>query len=91
VHREGAKRIIVMTYILEIYYQGDCIEHREQPAAFMAPNIGEQIHITFENQNISDAYGNWWVVRKKKYLFFGVSTKMQTLQLFCEPDPNGGV
>ena len=77
-----------MKYILEIYYQGDCIEHREQEDVFLAPTVGEQIHVQFQNPNYSEEYGNWWVVKRRRHLLF--SGELQTLMLDCELDPKKG-
>jgi hypothetical protein len=79
-----------MTYILEIYYQGDCIDQKHQNEVGIAPLKGEQIHIDFNNPSYSEEHGNWWIVKKRKHLLFAVPGGAQTLQLFCEPDPKKG-
>ncbi|MBV9924107.1 MAG: hypothetical protein JOZ96_03635 [Acidobacteria bacterium] len=79
-----------MKYILEVYHRGDCLEHRESQEPFIPPDAGERIYVEFENRNISDEYGHWWIVRERKHLFFDHSLKMQTLMLYCEPDPKNG-
>ena len=79
-----------MEYILEIYYEGDCIEQRKQPDMFIAPAKGETISLQFENPYYLDEYGSWWIVRERRHLLFSSSSSLQTLQLFCEPDPNKG-
>jgi hypothetical protein len=79
-----------MKYILEIYYRGDCIEHRECKEQFIAPTTGERIYVEFENPHYSEEYGHWWTVRERKHLIFAPTVNLQTLQLFCEPDPKQG-
>jgi hypothetical protein len=79
-------------YILEIYYQGECIERREQEDAFIPPATGEQIYVEFQNPSYPEEYGNCWIVKKRRHLMFASSlkTQMQTLMLYCEPDPEKG-
>ena len=77
-----------MKYILEIYYQGECLEHREQTDPYVPPSVGEQVYLEFDNPNVSDEHGHWWIVRRRRHLLF--STQMQTLMLDCEPDPDKG-
>ena len=77
-----------MKYILEIYYQGECIEQREYEELFLAPTEGEQIHVEFQNPHYSEEHGQWWVVKKRRHLLF--SGKLQTLMLDCEPDAAKG-
>jgi hypothetical protein len=79
-----------MKYILEIYYRGDCIEHRESQEPFIPPSTGERIYVEFENSNVSQEHGHWWIVRERKHLIFASLQKMQTLMLYCEPDPQRG-
>lgn len=79
-----------MKYILEIYHEGDCIEQREKDEPFMAPAPGEQISLSFQNTNYSDEHGNWWLVKKRKFLYFGADTEIQTMMLYCVPDPAKG-
>jgi hypothetical protein len=43
-------------YILEIYYQGECIERREQEDAFIPPATGEQIYVEFQNPSYPEEY-----------------------------------
>jgi hypothetical protein len=77
-----------MKYVLEVFYRGDCIDRKEYPEPIILPRKGEQIYISFENKTLS--YGSWWIVRKRKYLMFTQLESMQTVQLFCEPDPEQG-
>jgi hypothetical protein len=79
-----------MKYILEIYHQGDCIEHREQENILIPPAINEQIYIEFENPHYSEEHGNWWIVKKRRHLMFSIKCQIQTLMLDCEPDPQKG-
>jgi len=79
-----------MKYILEIYYEGECMEQRENEKPFMSSLPGEQIHLSFQNTNYSDEHGNWWIVKKRKFLYFGDGTEIQTMMLYCEPDPAKG-
>ena len=73
-----------MKYILEIYYQGECIEHREQEDPLPNPIPGDQIYIEFGNPSYSEEHGNWWTVRNRSHLLFNQA--LYTLQLYCEPN-----
>lgn len=79
-------------YVLEIYYKGECIEQRVRLEPFLVPENGDRLHIVFQNENYTEAYGCWWVVIEKKHLFgSGAPTDaLQILQLYCEPDPKKG-
>ena len=79
-----------MKYILEIYYQGECIEQRERQEPFLVPENGDRIYINFQNPVYSEENGFWWVVKEKKHLLFSATQKLQTLMLYCEPDPKEG-
>jgi len=73
-----------MKYILEIYYQGDCIERREQDDPLPNPIPGDQLYIEFNNSNYSDLEGHWWTVKSRSHLLFNQA--LYTLQLYCEPN-----
>ncbi|HIF9162570.1 TPA: hypothetical protein ACX6PK_003442 [Photobacterium damselae] len=77
-------------FVLEIYYQGECLEQREFKQAGYQPNKGDEIYLTFDNDNYSRDYGNWWVVKKRKFFLpTPTENEMEMLQLFCEPcDPS---
>ena len=77
-----------MKYILEIFHQGDCIDRKEYSEPFITPCNGEQVYVSFENKDMF--YGGWWIVKKKKCLLFTIAEATQTIQLFCEPDPQQG-
>ena len=77
-----------MKYMLEVFHNGDCIDRKEFHKAANLPEKGEQIYVSFENKELY--YGSWWVVRKRKFLFFMQEENSQTVQLFCEPDPDQG-
>ncbi|MEZ9395821.1 helix-turn-helix domain-containing protein [Vibrio splendidus] len=77
-------------YILEIYFEGECIEQQSYFDPIIPPLPGEQFYISFENSNYSQAYGNWWVVEKRKHLKFNESINIETLMLYCVPDPEKG-
>lgn len=79
-----------MKYILEIFYEGECIEQRELKGMMNRPLPGEQMHIEFQNPSYSDEHGNWWIIRKVKHLVFSEDLGINTIQLFCEPDPTRG-
>tara|TARA_Y100000588_G_C14147072_1_gene878835 strand:+ start:387 stop:635 length:249 start_codon:yes stop_codon:yes gene_type:complete len=72
-------------FVLQIYYQGEMIELREFKQAGYQPNKGDEIYLTFENDNYSKEYGNWWQVKKRKFLLPRTDSSMEVLQLFCEP------
>jgi hypothetical protein len=59
-----------MKYILEIYYEGECIEQRWYTDPFIPPIVGDEIYIEFQNSNYFEEYGNWWKVRARKHLLF---------------------
>ncbi|NNN70892.1 MULTISPECIES: helix-turn-helix domain-containing protein [unclassified Vibrio] len=77
-------------YILEIYFEGECIEQQSYFDPIIPPLPGEQFYISFENSNYSEEYGNWWVVQKRKHLKFNESINIETLMLYCIPDPKKG-
>jgi hypothetical protein len=77
-----------MKYVLEIYYEGKCIERREYQEPFISPIAEEEIYVEFENYNYISEYGNWWKVKTRKHLLSASNLKMQTIQLFCEPCPD---
>ncbi len=77
-------------YILEIYYQGECIEQQIYTSPIIPPLPGEQIYIIFENKNYSEEHGNWWLVKKRRHLKFNESINIETLMLTCVPDINRG-
>lgn len=78
-------------YILEIYFEGECIEQQRYLDPIIPPLPGEQFHISFQNSNYSQSYGNWWLVEKRKHLKFNESINIETLMLYCIPDPKKGV
>ena len=77
-------------YILEVYFEGECIEQQIYADPIIPPLPGEQFYIVFQNKNYSDSYGNWWVVEKRKHLKFNQSINIETLMLYCIPDPSRG-
>ena len=79
-----------MRYVLEIYYNGQCIEQRGQDEPFIWPQVGDRVWLYFQNTNYSEEYGPWWIVRARTVLLGDAVDKANTLQLFCEPDPAGG-
>ena len=78
-------------YILEIYYEGECIEQQSYFDPIIPPLPGEQFYISFENTNYSKEHGNWWLVKKRKHLKFNESINIETLMLYCIPDPDQGI
>lgn len=92
-----------MKYILEIYYEGECLEQRWYKSPFIPPAPGDEIYIEFENPNYTSEYGKWWQVKSRKHLLFQPKNSdwwqkeeepldpnvldMQTVQLYCEPCP----
>lgn len=79
-----------MKYSIEIYHQGEIIEQRESDAPFPEPLPGEQIYVEAGNPGITEDYGLWWIVRKRRHLFFSEEKQLFTLMLDCEPDPAKG-
>jgi len=77
-------------YVLEIYFDGECIEQQRYFDPVIPPLPGEQFYISFANENYSESYGNWWVVEKRKHLKFNQSINIETLMLYCKPDPAKG-
>lgn len=77
-------------YILEIYYEGECIEQQIYASPIIAPLPGEQIYIIFKNKNYSNEYGNWWLVKKRRHIKLGESANVESLMLTCVPDLLGG-
>ena len=77
-------------YILEVYFEGDCIEQQTYAEPIIPPLPGEQFYIIFQNKNYSENYGNCWIVEKRKHLKFNQSINIETLMLDCKPDPNRG-
>lgn len=78
------------TYILEIYFNGECIEQQRSFDPFISPLPGEQIYIEFKNKNYSEEYGNWWSVEKRQHLKFDEEIFIETLMLTCVPDLRKG-
>ncbi|MBW4527097.1 MAG: hypothetical protein KME18_18225 [Phormidium tanganyikae FI6-MK23] len=78
-----------MKYILEVYYRGDCIEHREYASPIIAPRKGERIRVEFQNKNYYEE-SIWWIVEDVHHIFFSMELQTQTVQLFCVPDPQDG-
>lgn len=74
-----------MEYVLEFYYQGDCLEVRNQNAPWILPNEGENIRFIFENEAYTESFGSNWVVESRRFLFHGKSHAVQTIQLICIP------
>jgi len=78
-----------MKYILEIYYQGNCLERREQDDPLPNPIPGDQLSILFSNSKHSEEYGVWWTVRSRTHVLFNMD--VYTLRLHCEPDQSQNV
>jgi transcriptional regulator with XRE-family HTH domain len=78
-------------YILEVYFEGECIEQQSYFSPIIPPLPGEQFYILFKNSNYSNEYGNWWLVKKRKHLKFNESVNTETLMLECVPDPQKGL
>jgi|GEM_PF-6483838 hypothetical protein len=82
-------------YIIEFYYQGECIEQRKYDVPPFAPQIDDVVRIDFQNSNYSDEDGNWWAITERRLLFFSVEhgkSLIQTLMLNVVPDKkNGGM
>lgn len=79
-----------MEYILEIWYKGEAIEQRRRAEPWIEPLAGERFYVEFQNRFYAEEYGSWWIVRHRKHLLFGADQRLQTLQLYCEPDPARG-
>lgn len=77
-------------YILEVYFEGECIEQQRYFDPIIPPLPGEKFYIIFENKNYSDEYGNWWIVNRRKHLKFNEEINIEILMLECTPDPQKG-
>ena len=78
-------------YILEVYFEGECIEQQRYLDPIIPPLPGEKFYIVFENKNYSDEHGNWWIVNRRRHLKFNEEINIETLMLDCTPDPQNGV
>lgn len=78
-----------MKYVLEIYYRGDCIEQREYNSPIITPRKGERIRVEFKNENYYED-SVWWIVEDVHHILFSMNLQIQTVQLFCVPDPQDG-
>lgn len=81
-----------MKYIVEFYYQGEVIERREYDEAFIEPLQGDIVNIQFSNPSYNE-YGNWWIVKERRIIFFSIETPnlRQTLMLNIVPDSRHGI
>jgi len=77
-------------YILEVYFEGECIEQQRYLDPIIPPLPGEKFYIIFENKNYSNEHGNWWIVNRRKHLKFNEEINIETLMLECTPDPQKG-
>lgn len=75
----------VRNYILEIYFGGECIEQRRSQFPFIAPDVGDEMYVEFQNPAYSDEHGFWWRVNRKRHLKFSSDLELETLMLFCKP------
>lgn len=75
---------------LEILYQEECLEQRvyEKNEYIPMSNKGEKIHFTFENNSYNEDYGNYWIVKERKFIFHPKELYIHTIQLICEPVNN---
>lgn len=72
-------------YILEVYFQGQCIEQRRSEYPYIAPDVGDEVYFEFQNPSYAEEHGRWWRVMKKRHLKFAAHLELETLMLFCEP------
>lgn len=81
-----------MKYVLQIWFQGECIEDRKSDTPFWPePLPGEQIRVEFQNPYYNEEHGLYWIVRKRRHLLlFPEDVSIRGLQLYCEPDPAKG-
>jgi transcriptional regulator with XRE-family HTH domain len=80
----------VRNYILEIYFEGDCIEQRRSQYPYIVPDVGDEMYVEFQNPVYSEEHGSWWRVNKKRHLKFALDLELETLMLYCEPcKPSG--
>lgn len=75
-----------MEYIVEIFFNGECIEQRRSKEPYWPlPDVGEEVHLSFDNPAYQNEHGPVWVVKERKYLWFHAASGVRTAQLLCEP------
>jgi transcriptional regulator with XRE-family HTH domain len=72
-------------YILEIYFEGECIEQRRSAAPFIVPDVGDEMYIEFANPNYSRCHGFYWKVNRKRHIKFAEDLELETVMLYCTP------
>ena len=79
-----------MRYIIEFFFNGDCIDKKEFNSPFLCCEPGTRLFYEFEKVEYSERYGQWWIVSDVKHLMFKSSANLQVVQYFCQPDPEQG-
>jgi transcriptional regulator with XRE-family HTH domain len=72
-------------YILEIYFEGECIEQRRSAFPFVVPGVGDEMYIEFANPAYAEEYGFLWRVDRRRHLKFSAELELETLMLYCVP------
>lgn len=80
-----------MKYQLDIRHKGDILELRDSDVPFPEVLPGEQIYVEVGNRDMEEDYGDWWIVRKRRHLFYAERKELSVLILDCEPDLDKGV
>lgn len=79
-----------MMYFFEILHHGKLIEQRHSDVPFPDVQPGEQIYVEAGDLDISEDHGVWWIVRKRRHLFYSDRQQKHVVMLHCEPDPDKG-